>query len=269
MGYEDQTLFRSSSMKRSVKKKEEEKRKAVSPALPSPPPIPSMPYPPSTIHPASRVLSISEPVQYWPSMYPEIIASFMETSYPARKPNSTITLSHYLMSEIVGLPNKGDMVEKAICALACVFMGRHEANHQLLVHGVSLYNSAIRSLAAMLCRNPSHEDIVYTTYIFQEIEVRQFKQDMRLWDMKTNIAEGSLLSPWTREMDYPRYGVECKSQKLSRQAHANHEPHHPENLQSTSKVEYSESLIRCFPPFHPSNLYLLRSSQHPELASTR
>lgn len=256
-------------MKRSVKKKEE-KRKAIPPALPSPPPIPSMPFPPS-IHPASRILSISEPVQYWPSMYPEIIASFMEASYPARKPNSTITLSHFLMSEIVGLPNKGDMVEKAICALACIFMGRQEANHQLLVHGVSLYNSAIRSLATMLCRNPSHEDIVYTTYIFQEIEVRQLERNIYRWGMKTsnlNISEGPLLSTWTRKMDHTRYGAECKSEKLSRPAHANQKPHHPENLQSTSKIEYSESPIACFQSTRLSNLYLLRSSQRPELAST-
>lgn len=84
---------------------------------------------------------------------------------------SSVDLWYYLISNISALPTKGEMLEKSLAALSCAYLGKQNRDDRLLKYGVQLYNSAIRHMANMITRDAYSDDIIYTTVIFQEIEV--------------------------------------------------------------------------------------------------
>lgn len=64
------------------------------------------------------------------------------------------------------------MLEKAISAISCIFLGKMDRNDNLLRHGLGLYNNAIKHMSTTLKRKAYSEDVLYTSMIFQELEVK-------------------------------------------------------------------------------------------------
>jgi hypothetical protein len=64
------------------------------------------------------------------------------------------------------------MLDKALSALLCVFLGKIRHDEQFLQHVVQLYNHAIQCMSKAIRRNAYADDIVYTGVIFQQIQVR-------------------------------------------------------------------------------------------------
>jgi hypothetical protein len=69
------------------------------------------------------------------------------------------------------LPKKTHMLDTAITAISCVYLGKIKNDGRVFGHGLQLYNRAIQDMSSMICQNVYTDDIIYTSVIFQEIEV--------------------------------------------------------------------------------------------------
>jgi hypothetical protein len=76
-----------------------------------------------------------------------------------------------LFTQIAALPTKTLMLQQAISAVSCVFLGKVDRNNTMLQYGLRLYNSAIGHMSRLLNREDCSADLAYTSMIFQEIEV--------------------------------------------------------------------------------------------------
>ena len=107
-----------------------------------------------------------------PAMRSQVFSEFANIYFPQSIDTSyTLDVWHYLISNFSALPKKTEMLDKAIAALACFYLGKLRKDDRLFRHGLQLYNSAIRHLSIMMRQNNYCDDIVYTTIVFQEIEV--------------------------------------------------------------------------------------------------
>lgn len=107
-----------------------------------------------------------------PAMRSQVFSEFAKVYFPQSIDTSyTLDVWHYLISNFSALPKKTEMLDKAIAALACFYLGKLRKDDRLFRHGLQLYNSAIRHLSIMMRQNTYCDDIVYTTIVFQEIEV--------------------------------------------------------------------------------------------------
>jgi hypothetical protein len=103
----------------------------------------------------------------------QIFAVFLDHYFPVDHSGSPygVDLWHYLIESFFNLPQKTHMLETAITAISCVYLGKLKTDSRVLRHGLQLYNQAIQDMSSMICRNIYTDDIIYTTVIFQEIEV--------------------------------------------------------------------------------------------------
>jgi hypothetical protein len=63
------------------------------------------------------------------------------------------------------------MLERAISAVSCLYMGKMNKDDHMYNYGLDLYGTAIRSVKNNIYRNAWNAEIVYTAVIFQELEV--------------------------------------------------------------------------------------------------
>ncbi|GLI74773.1 hypothetical protein PoHVEF18_003021 [Penicillium ochrochloron] len=107
-----------------------------------------------------------------PAMRSQIFSEFANIYFPQSIDTSyNLDVWHYLISGFSALPKKTQMLDKAIAALACFYLGKLRNDKRVFHHGILLYNSAIRHLSTMMSQNNYCDDIVYTTIVFQEIEL--------------------------------------------------------------------------------------------------
>lgn len=105
----------------------------------------------------------------------QVMSSYCTDYFPCTKITKDINPTHFVFMGIFALTKKSPMLETACSALAYIFQGRTHHDEHVFQHGVQLYNRAIRQLACAMSRKAdtaSTEDIVYTTVIFQQIQVR-------------------------------------------------------------------------------------------------
>ncbi|KAJ5716309.1 hypothetical protein N7493_008220 [Penicillium malachiteum] len=72
------------------------------------------------------------------------------------------------------------MLEKAISALSCIYLGKIKGDDPILRYGVELYNEGIRLLANKLRRGTLDDDVLYTTVIFQVLEIIHCPDGLRV-----------------------------------------------------------------------------------------
>lgn len=77
----------------------------------------------------------------------------------------------YLLANFLALPNKSEILERAISALSCIYIGKTDRDNRLVYHGVQQYNVCIRLMHTMLRRDIRSPDVLYATVIFQVLEV--------------------------------------------------------------------------------------------------
>ncbi|KAJ5162039.1 hypothetical protein N7492_007431 [Penicillium capsulatum] len=108
-------------------------------------------------------------------MSSQIFASYLEQYFPRTFTPSALDLdsSYSIISGIYMLPQKTLMLEKALSALACSFLGKLHRDNTLLRYGLRIYNQAIQDLSKSLGRKAYSDDIVYTCALFGQIEVRR------------------------------------------------------------------------------------------------
>lgn len=110
-----------------------------------------------------------------PAFRDQINSSFFHVHFPfnsnRRKHNFPVDHFESLFAEIAALSTKTLMLEQAISAVSCVYLGKVDNNDTMLQHGLQLYNSAMKHMSRLLTRESCIADLAYTSMIFQEIEV--------------------------------------------------------------------------------------------------
>jgi hypothetical protein len=107
-----------------------------------------------------------------PEIREQLFATFMGAYFPACMDGDTHVDSwRYLISSFEVLPHKTTMLQRALSAICCVYIGRINSDDRLSHHGIQLYNSSMRSMSKMLCTKTHSEESLYATVIFQMIEV--------------------------------------------------------------------------------------------------
>lgn len=109
-------------------------------------------------------------------MREQLFATFMGVYFPADAAGSSqVDPWRYLISSFHVLPHKTMMLQRALSAIASVYIARTNNDERLSHHGIQLYNSSMRSMSKMLCTKSHTEDALYATIIFQMIEVSLMK----------------------------------------------------------------------------------------------
>ncbi|KAJ5737177.1 uncharacterized protein N7483_002302 [Penicillium malachiteum] len=86
-----------------------------------------------------------------------------------------------ILENLLILPSKSLMLEKAISALSCIYLGKIKGDESILRYGVELYNEGIRLLANKLRRGILDDDVLYTTVVFQVLEIIHCPHGLRIW----------------------------------------------------------------------------------------
>lgn len=79
-----------------------------------------------------------------------------------------------LISGISAIPNKSIMLEKAMAATSCIYLGKTNHDTRMLNHGLQLYNGAIFHVSQQLRRNNYSDELFFTISIFQILVVSYF-----------------------------------------------------------------------------------------------
>ncbi|KAJ5552730.1 hypothetical protein N7494_002108 [Penicillium frequentans] len=124
----------------------------------------------------ARPVTIQQPttVHNGPSKREQLFSVYVNTYFPENVLGSTELDPWYsLLSGVSAIPNKPIMLEKAIAAKACIFLGRTNNDNSMFHHGLQLYNSAIHHMSLHLNRkrNIYSDELVYTVAVFQQLVV--------------------------------------------------------------------------------------------------
>jgi hypothetical protein len=79
---------------------------------------------------------------------------------------------YFLFTSWVTLPNKSELLDRALSALACTCLGKTNQDRGLYHHGLLQYNKAIRLQSVMINRGLCTEEMLYSALVFVETEVR-------------------------------------------------------------------------------------------------
>lgn len=105
----------------------------------------------------------------------QLFSSYFSHYFPVETERTcNIDASQFVISGISGLPQKTAMLEKALSALSCVFLGKIHHDEHALQYGLRLYNHAMQDMSRTITRNTYTDDIIYTCVVFQQIQVRIF-----------------------------------------------------------------------------------------------
>lgn len=153
----------------------------------------------------SKTSNLSPIVPSARMMRSQIFSSFLSECYPCNvECASDINMSQFILSGISVLPQRSPMLELALSALSCVFLGKTHHDGQFLQHGLQLYNRAICYMSNVISRNVYTDDMVYTSVVFQQLQVRTLplflfsckgcsSQGPRLTIVRTPSGNGSLM----------------------------------------------------------------------------
>ncbi|KAJ6109932.1 hypothetical protein N7486_002167 [Penicillium sp. IBT 16267x] len=122
----------------------------------------------------ARPVTIQQPttVHNGPSKREQLFSVYVNTYFPDNVSGSTALDPWYsLLSGVSAIPNKPIMLEKAIAAKACIYLGRANQDNNMFYHGLQLYNSAIHHMSLHLKRkrNIYSDELVYTVAVFQQL----------------------------------------------------------------------------------------------------
>lgn len=77
-----------------------------------------------------------------------------------------------MVLDIFTRPAQSEMLQRALTALSSIYFGRVNHDSGLFQSGIQQYNIAIRHMSRMLSCEKHTDDMIYTTVLFQVIQVR-------------------------------------------------------------------------------------------------
>ncbi|KAJ5554685.1 hypothetical protein N7513_004644 [Penicillium frequentans] len=156
----------------------------------------------------ARPVTIQQPttVHNGPSKREQLFSVYVNTYFPENVLGSTELDPWYsLLSGVSAIPNKPIMLEKAIAAKACIFLGRTNNDNSMFHHGLQLYNSAIHHMSLHLNRkrNIYSDELVYTVAVFQQLVLQSLSplQEKEAIDLAADQFPFSLKSSEDQSVD--------------------------------------------------------------------
>ncbi|KAJ5151220.1 uncharacterized protein N7482_010472 [Penicillium canariense] len=118
-----------------------------------------------------------------PARRAQVFSSYIHVFFPSdtKTTASDVDGWYSLISGFASLPSKTKMLENALSAIACCYLGKLRRDDPVFRHGLQLYNAAIRDMSSMINKDDYCDDIIYTTVIFQEIETCYSPQGLKGW----------------------------------------------------------------------------------------
>jgi len=122
----------------------------------------------------SRVQLLTLPINVQPTsvVRSQVVSTFIDAYTPADMYSSEIDILPNLVIQISMRPAKSEMLERALAAVSCIYLGRIKHDRTLLQAGIQHYEIATQHMSRMLCRMVRMDDMIYTTVIFQLLQVR-------------------------------------------------------------------------------------------------
>ncbi|KAJ5657893.1 uncharacterized protein N7484_001542 [Penicillium longicatenatum] len=156
----------------------------------------------------ARPVTIQQPttVHNGPSKREQLFSVYVNTYFPGNVSGSTALDPWYsLLSGVSALPNKPIMLEKAVAAKACIFLGRANHDDSMFYHGLQLYNSAIHHMSLHLRRkrNIYTDELVYTIAVFHQLVLQSLSplQAKEAIDPVAHEFHSSLMSIEDKSVD--------------------------------------------------------------------
>jgi hypothetical protein len=132
------------------------------------------PVAPTRLHTAKPAQSVvlTNSVDARPSARTQLFSSFASAYFPLNTAGTAgADIWYHVITDLSILPNKGQLLEKALSAITCVALGQIYQDQRILYHGTHLYNAAVRHMSDMIRRQVPSEELLYATVIFQRLEV--------------------------------------------------------------------------------------------------
>lgn len=105
----------------------------------------------------------------------QLVSSYINMYFPVDiKGSISLDPWYTLMSGMVTLPNKPLMLELAVAATSCIYLGKISHDESMLRYGLRMYNGAIHHVSHELSRNNHSDELFYTIGIFQVLMVSHF-----------------------------------------------------------------------------------------------
>lgn len=103
----------------------------------------------------------------------QLSSSFLNTYFPLHMEKiAGVDSWYFLFTSWITLPNKSELLDRALSALACTCLGKTNQDQGLYHHGLLQYNKAIRLQSVMINRGLCTEEMLYSALVFVETEVR-------------------------------------------------------------------------------------------------
>lgn len=119
-----------------------------------------------------NIHAIPQAANMSPMIRDQICSNYLTTfCYGSGEYYSNVDRRQFILTGIAGLPQKSQMLEEALAALSCIFVGKFQSDDQTLRYGLRLYNSAIQKMSLAINRKSYSDDLIYTCFIFQQIQV--------------------------------------------------------------------------------------------------
>ncbi|KAJ5682701.1 hypothetical protein N7462_005866 [Penicillium macrosclerotiorum] len=123
----------------------------------------------------------AQSVRPGPALREQVFSSYIDVIFPSIENQSTVDLWPSLITTFSKLPQKTRMLETAISAISCAYLGKLKRDKRVFQHGIQLYNVAIRQMSSMINQDYFCDDIIYTTIIFQEMELCYCPDGLQTW----------------------------------------------------------------------------------------
>lgn len=132
------------------------------------------------------VAPLPKTIENGPAMRMQLSSSFMSSYFPLEEERRVETIGinvfYYLTSNTIQLPNHSEMLEKAIGAISCMYLGKVNNDPPMVQKSIGLYNQAISGLVSRIQRGCLSDDVFYTVILFQAYEVH-LTQGIRIFQL--------------------------------------------------------------------------------------
>ena len=129
----------------------------------------------------------------------QLFSTFLDRSFPADvvTSSSEMDVLPSMVLDIFTRPGQSEMLQRALTALSSIYFGRVKHDSCLFQSGIQQYNIAIRHMSRMLSCQKYTDDMIYTTVLFQVIQVREFGWSFQLLITHPYPLAGILQSGWS------------------------------------------------------------------------
>ncbi|KAJ5579496.1 uncharacterized protein N7459_005481 [Penicillium hispanicum] len=142
---------------------------------------------------------LSRTVASGPEVRMQLFSSFMNAYFPLNTAGATeVDAWYYLVSNFSTLPNRSELLDRAISSMSAICLAKINRDDQLLRQGLELQNGAMRKLGGLIQRNTMTDELLYTLVIFQTLATIDCPGGVEAWFAHTKGLNTLLKQAFSR-----------------------------------------------------------------------